>query len=193
MNYTLEIVLRDYKPKNWRKIKISSDVTFERLCNEILPLYGLEKDHLWEFRYGDDIFINSPEFGDIDNNNNLDLEDKEFDDLQWVSVNHNGGRYRLEEYFEDNKEVSLFYDFGDNWVFDIKIIEKWDEDILDNTEIIWWDGYYLISGIGGVEWLDELLQEYKKKAINPDLFESWEDFEDYIKPALTKWDADNHK
>lgn len=185
MSYTLEVTLRDYKPKNWRKVIAWWDMTFAQLCNGIISLYWLEPDHLWEYRYEDSLFINSPEFGDVD----IDMwefeEDKEFDDLQWLSTNHNGGKYKLSDYFSNHKNITLYYDFGDNRVFDIKLLDSTDD--WPGWEVVDGDWYYLISGIGGVEWLDELLQEYKKKAINPDLFESWEDFEEYMEPALKKF------
>ncbi len=190
MQYTLEVILQDYKPKNWREIVVSWDKTFEELCNIIISLYWLDKDHLWEYRIGDDFFINSPEFGDIDDKTIDKFEDKKFGDLQWLSLNHNGGKYKLHEHFSSDKNYKnavLYYDFWDNRVFDVKLKSSKDTDQWSDREVIDGDGYYLISDIGGVEWLNELVEEYKKKTINPDLFESREDFEEYIKPALKKF------
>lgn len=189
MIYTLDILLLDYKPTNSRKIKINANSTFAQLCDIIVLLYGLESEHLWEFRRDTDLFINSPDFGDsMEDLGGFDEVD--FGETTWLAVNYNGSKYKLREYFEKYKEIILYYDFGDNWVFEIKLSKISEEDIK------WWeliDGkwYYLLSGVGGVEWLAELMQEYKKKIVNPDLFESWEDFEDFIKPALTKFDPNN--
>ena len=185
-----------------RTILIDADQNFQKLHIYINKVFWFEAYHLYDFKYGEEFFINVPEEEDDEKNYSLwvsllDTEDEDdtkfdevFDDELPKTKTYNAKSTKLSEIFDamNIRDLEYVYDFGDYRSFDINLIEK----IIDanNTgklpKLIASEWHYLIEDCWWPRWYNELLEMIAKKKYDDDLFESEEDFVDYIKPMQKK-------
>lgn len=194
MSYTLSITLNNRTPKNERTIKINTHATFEILAQAICELYGFDGEHLWEFIQKHKLCINHPEMSinePIDTDifaDDPDANDPELLELGDNTLQVSSTTYTLDTYFSNNNEIIFAYDFLAGWQFTIK-------KIADNTEQITWSERTIVSGkwtylledSGGPEGLKEQIALYKKKKFDEDARETFEDFAEWIEPALQQF------
>jgi len=108
--YQLEIVLKDYNPKIWRRILINSDILLVDFHRIIQTTMGWTNSHLHLFNDGIDYY--SPR----------EFEVEETKDSRTV---------KLSEIFNLEKQCLQYqYDFGDFWEHEIYL-----EKIIENDEI----------------------------------------------------------
>ena len=201
MIYKIKINAKEIKSMS-RTILIDADQSFQKLHIYIQKVFGLEACHLYDFKYGEEFFINVPEEEDDEKNYSLwvsllDTEDEDdtkfdevFDDELPKTKTYNAKSTKLSEIFDamNIRDLEYVYDFGDYRSFDINLIEK----IIDanNTgklpKLIASEWHYLIEDCWWPRWYNELLEMIAKKKYDDDLFESEEDFVDYIKPMQKK-------
>lgn len=203
MIYKIKINAKEIKSMS-RTILIDADQSFQKLHIYIQKVFGLEACHLYDFKYGEEFFVNIPEDEDEEKNfslwislldnteNEVSEEDEEdiFGDELAKIKTYNAKSTKLSEIFDamNISDLEYVYDFGDYRDFDIKLLEK----IVDNWEsgklpkLIASEWHYLIEDCWGPRWYNELLEMMTKKKYDDDLFESEEDFIDYIKPMQKK-------
>jgi len=108
--YQLEIVLKDYNPKIWRRILINSDILLVDFHRIIQTTMGWTNSHLHLFNDG------------IDHYSPIEFEVEETKDSRTV---------KLSEIFNLEKQCLQYqYDFGDFWEHEIYL-----EKIIENDEI----------------------------------------------------------
>ena len=150
--YDVKVRLDDFRPLTWRDIIIPSNITFEELDNILKTLWGFNDIHLSAFRF---------------KNKDLFIMDKDMDDAGILEVSHDSKDTYIESFFDSNKKIFYWYDFGDDWNFTIEIKKKIDYD-KDYVTIKRYKGEYNpIEDCGGVYGLTETIYH----AQNPDEYD----------------------
>ncbi len=195
MAYTLHIVLNNWTPKNERTLQINSWASFVTLAEAICDLYGFDGEHLWEFIQKNKLCINHPEISmDKPVDTDIFADDPKANDPELLEVGDNtlqvsSRDYTIDQYFTDEKEIIFAYDFLAGWQFTVKKIAE------DTTSISWaertvvsgtWT--YLLEDSGGPDGLKEQLALYKKKKYDDDARETFENFAEWIEPALKQFE-----
>ncbi len=93
--YKPKITLPGIKPPIWRRVLVSSNITFEALHDIIQPAFGWSDCHLHEFEIG---------YLRIGTNDEDSIEPVE-EESEFV----------LDKYVQKGDSFSYTYDFGDNW------------------------------------------------------------------------------
>jgi hypothetical protein len=197
MSYTLQITLNNRTPANERTIEINDSATFVDLANAICTLYGFDGEHLWEFIQKHKLCINHPEIS-IDAPIDTDIfgEDEALNDPELLEVGDNtlqvsATTYTLDQFFSTEKEIIFAYDFLAGWQF---TITKKAEDKKTNSEtertVLSGKWTYLIEDSGGPGELKAQLATYKKKEFDDEARETFEDFAEWIEPALKEFTAE---
>ena len=146
--YDVKVRLDDFRPLTWRNLIIPSNITFEELDNILKTLWGFNGMHLSAFRF---------------KNKDLFIMDKDMDGGM-LDVSHDSKDTYIEQFFDSNKKIFYWYDFGDDWNFTIEIKKKIDYD-KDYVTIKRYKGEYNpIEDCGGVYGLSETIYH----AQNPD-------------------------
>lgn len=196
MSYTLQITLNNRTPKNERTITINSTATFVDLASAICTLYGFDGEHLWEFVQQNKLCINHPEISmDKPVDTDIFADDPEANDPELLEVGDNtlqisSRDYTIDQYFTNEKEIIFAYDFLAEWQFTIKKTAE-DKTTLSWSErtVVSGTWTYLLEDSGGPDGLKEQLALYKKKKFDEDARETFEDFAEWIEPALVKFSA----
>ena len=116
--FQLKITLKDISPPIWRRVLISSYLTFADLHDVIQECFCWDEYHLHEFSYR---YPEPPHWRismkAIYPDESYPLEE---DDLDFYDISEK--ELRLCDVFSDKlKYVSYLYDFGDNWDHSIKL------------------------------------------------------------------------
>lgn len=201
MIYKLKITAKDIKNMS-RTILIDSESSFQKLHIYINKVFWFEAYHLYDFKYWEEFFINVPEEEEDEKNYSLwvsllETEDEDeakfdevFDDELPKTKTYNAIQTKLSVIFDTMNidRIDYVYDFWDYRDFDVSLIEK----IIDANDTgklpklvasEWW---YLIEDCWWPRWYNELLDMVVKKKYDDDLFETEEDFVEYIKPIQKK-------
>ena len=104
----LRIVLLNIKPKIWRRVVVSSAMTFRQLHDVIQVAMGWEDCHLHEFEVGRERIGTSSK------------EDSFFGGEPALPES----KLRLGEALADHKKFRYWYDFGDDWWHEITIEKR---------------------------------------------------------------------
>lgn len=191
MSYTLSITLNNRTPKNERTLEINSNATFEILAQAICELYGFDGEHLWEFIQKHKLCINHPEISiDAPIDTNIFTDDPDANDPELLELGDNtlqvsSTTYTLDAYFSHEKEIVFAYDFLAGWQFTIKKIAENNNSISWSERVVisgTWT--YLLEDSGGPVGLKALIADYKKKKFDEDARETFDDFAEWIEPAL---------
>ena len=105
--YQIKITIKDIETPIWRRIVISSNITFAKLHKIIQAAFGWQDYHLFAFEL-DDCLVNIP--------------DPTFEGMNRLPEK-NAKRVKIDEYMIAGTSFIYQYDFGDNWEHEI-IIEK---------------------------------------------------------------------
>ena len=138
--YTLTVTLADYQPTMWRQLRVSGATRLDMLCYEILASFRANGGHLFELN-DDDHHFQLPVF-ESGAGNEQDIE------LHWL------GEY------QPGDELTLIYDFGDSWMFEIKVESVQKQSRLRNAGmsgavVLDGAGAGIIDDIGGTAGLQE--------------------------------------
>ena len=96
------VQLRDAAPPIWRRIQVRSGISLARFNTIVLRAMGWEISHLSEFKIGNDVYGYA-----------------EFDDFGEGVIDFKSKRLSL-TLVNTNPEFVLQYDFGDDWIHDIR-------------------------------------------------------------------------
>ena len=179
----IKITLKDFKPTITRTILVSPDDTFFALHVYIQDLFGFADYHLWNFMYG-------KQPSDIE----ITLPNEEFEQLGGTM--YDASEKKLKEIFLEDKiiKIDYWYDFWDDWHFDVsfqKIVQIAEKTKLPTLVKAKWN--MLREDAGWPYWLREKFDCYEDKAWYEDWFDSFEDLEEYIRPALEDVDWKDFK
>jgi hypothetical protein len=108
--FELEIALQEVHPRVWRRLVLPASASFSQLHKAIQESFGWQDCHLWEFRLP--TFRGRPIAG---------LHGGE----EWGRPPPRAGQVKLSDYFwglRATEWCEYVYDFGDEWVHDVKLI-----------------------------------------------------------------------
>lgn len=178
--FQLKIQLKNFKPSIYRTLIVSEDDNFSKLHDYIQNSFWFYDYHLWHF------------YKRVKWRNYLEITDMDEDFEAYFDKSLNPKRTKLSKIFvwEAIEKISYEYDYWDSWEFDISLQKIIPNDwILEYPKLLkakWW---MLIEDCGWTRWLEELVNDYNNKKFDEDMFEDWEDFEEYMNPFF-EWIGD---
>ena len=138
----LKIQMKDVvKPPMWREVEVPADYDFLDLHEVIQTVVGLEDDHLWQFNrsaYDDSLQIGIP----------MDEKDPYSYGLDYIT--DNAETTPLTKYLaQKGDELEYVYDFGDDWIFTVKVQKVLDKKTDTARCIKWKSDLNAIEDFGG--------------------------------------------
>ena len=161
--YDVKVRLNDFRPLTWRDLIIPENMTFMELDDVLKTLWDFNGHHLSCFLIRKD---------------RLCIMDKELSDECMMSCDYDANTTTVSEIFDKYNKVTYWYDFGDDWQFDIEIKKKVDYT-KDYVTIKRFKGKYNpVEDCRGVYGLSEIVYY----AENPDERDSsyYSDLVDYL-------------
>jgi hypothetical protein len=155
MAHQLKIVLKYTKPQVWRTVVVPEEFTFHQLHTVIQSVMNWEDSHLYQFNLGAPYRSDSIQL--------IEIED-DFDGFS-------GGKYqkmdaletKLTDIFQgDFKKISYTYDFGDDWLHEIRLLKKPKEEV-KFPQCIAGEGAAPIEDCGSYPGFYELIHVSNKK------------------------------
>ena len=140
--YQFRIELKEFTPKIWRRISISSSKTLAELAYTIISSFNGVGSHLYNFsinglRYGCGGDYSEP--GDLD-----------------------AAEYKIKDLMRPEHQYTFCYDFGDSWDFTVKVEAEVEDDI-SQPNILSGAGYGIVDDCGGTGGLEDLVLAYQMK------------------------------
>lgn len=136
------------KPPMWREVEIPADCSFERLHDAIQIVTGLENCHLWQFNksaYDDSLQIGIP----------LDENDPCGPGLDYIT--DDARDTPVTKYLaQKGDELEYVYDFGDDWVFTVKVQKIIDSPCETPKCVKWKSDLDALEDFGGPYAYEEL-------------------------------------
>lgn len=140
--YDVKVRLNDFRPLTWKDLIIPENMTFMELDDVLKTLWGFNGHHLSCF------LIRKDKKRIID------------DDLSrecMMEMDYNANTTQASEIFDKYNKITYWYDFGDDWQFDIEIKKKIDYD-KDYVTIKRFKGKYnMIEDVRGAYGLSEII------------------------------------
>lgn len=158
--YDVKVRLNDFRPLTWGDMIIPDNITFTELDDILKTLWDFNGHHLSCFllRKSDEIII-----------------DDDLAEETMMGMDYNANATTVGEIFDNHDKITYWYDFGDDWRFDIEIKKKIDYD-KDYATIKRYKGKYNpIEDCNGVYGLSEIVY----CAENPDE-EEYSDFSEFV-------------
>ncbi|AQY51471.1 Plasmid pRiA4b ORF-3-like protein [Listeria weihenstephanensis FSL R9-0317] len=186
--YLLDITLRYCEPRISRRVILPAEITFEQLHRVIQAAMGWEDSHLYEFI--------------LDEAQTQILDGMVYDDMkaqqkyyQSLSVKDlakmpnpflaklkiRKPRAKIDQYLEKGMIFQYIYDFGDDWIHDINVVEIEDNYKANYPEVLSFEGGYPIEDCGGPPGYEEIHHVMS----NPNHPE-YKDMKSWLDPS---WDA----
>jgi hypothetical protein len=129
------------KPPMWREVEVPADYNFAELHDVIQIVTGLENSHLWQFNksaYDDSLQIGIP----------MDHDDPYGFGLE--SVTDVADETPLTKYLaQKGDELEYVYDFGDDWVFSVKVQKVIDSACESPKCLKWKSDLNALEDFGG--------------------------------------------
>ena len=158
--YDVKVRLNDFRPLTWRDLIIPDNITFMELDDILKTLWGFNGLHLSCF---------------LLRKTNETIIDDDLSKETMMTMDYNANTTLVSEIFDYHDKVTYWYDFGDDWQFDIEIKKKIAYD-KDYVTIKRFKGKYNpIEDCHGVYGLSEIVY----CAENPDEAD-YSDFSDYV-------------
>lgn len=112
--YVFEVTLPEIRKKVSRTIEILENQTLNELSSVILEAYGFDDDHLHAFFLSGNVWDDSTGYYDPLYEDPLNPNKKiRKDDIQIKNLN-----------LEIGQSTAYLFDFGDEWVFNVELIDK---------------------------------------------------------------------
>ena len=158
--YDVKVRLNDFRPLTWRDLIIPDNITFMELDDILKTLWGFNGHHLSCF---------------LLRKTRQTIIDDDLASESMMGMDYNANDTIISEIFDKYDKITYWYDFGDDWQFDIEIKKKIDYD-KDYVTIKRFKGKYdPIEDCKGVYGLSEIVY----CAENPDEAD-FSDFSDYV-------------
>lgn len=140
--YQLKVTLQDYQPSMWRQLVVSGDTRLDTLSYDILALFNANGHHLYKiYDQRRNYYLPIMKSGVNDNSNIL---------TKWL------GQYKKGD------KLTLIYDFGDMWIFNIEIEQVTTQLPLRSNsalKLIAGQGSGIIDDIGGTKGLSQAARD----------------------------------
>lgn len=109
------------KPPMWREVIIPADMSFLGLHNVIQTVCGFDGYHLWRFQ--EKVYNSYPEIG-LPSDDDPDVED--------------ASAIKVTDYLAQKGDTMEYvYDFGDDWIFTITVLEANDKEVKHPALLKW--------------------------------------------------------
>ena len=140
--YDVKVRLNDFRPLTWRDIIIPENMTFMELDDALKTLWDFDGTHLSCFLIRKDDLI---------------IIDDDLAGETMMGCDFDANTTTVAEIFDRYDRVTYWYDFGDDWQFDIEVKKKVDYD-RDYITIKRFKGKYgPVEDCGGVYGLSEIV------------------------------------
>ncbi len=140
--YDVKVRLNNFRPLTWRDLIIPDNITFMELDDILKTLWGFNGYHLSCFLIRD---------------NNSVIMDGDLANDTMMGCDYEANTTLVSEIFDKYNKITYWYDFGDDWKFDIEIKKKVDYD-KDYVFIKRFKGKYdPIEDCGGVCGLSDII------------------------------------
>lgn len=132
--YDVKVRLNDFRPITWIDLIIPENMTFMELDNALKTIWEFGGTHLSCF---------------LIRKHNLIITDEDLAEETMMGCDFEANSTAVAEIFEKFSKVTYWYDFGDDWQFDIEVKKKIDYD-KDYITIKRFKGKYLpLEDCGG--------------------------------------------
>ena len=111
--YDVKVRLNDFRPLTWRDLIIPENITFDELDDILKTLWGFYGHHLSAFIIPKD---------------NQMVINREIAQESMMRCDFDSSTTLIDDIFAKYKKITYWYDFGDDWKFDIEIKKKIDYD-----------------------------------------------------------------
>lgn len=111
--YDVKVRMNDFRPLTWRDLIIPDNITFTELDDIMKTLWGFNGHHLSCFLIEKD---------------NMIVTDEDLAKETMMGCDYEANTTIISEVFDRYDKVTYWYDFGDDWRFDIEIKKKIDYD-----------------------------------------------------------------
>lgn len=161
--YQLKIQVKKVKPSIYRTILVDEDVLFTTLHEYIQSVFGLMNYHAWEFSGKRKVLGNVSSSFSIAPKTEYDFD----------IPNYYAEKTKIHEILTSEKQkISYWYDFGDDWMFDItlqKIFPKAELNpkIEKIPFVLKSKGPMLLEDVGGIHFWSEYISLYNHLLENP--------------------------
>lgn len=209
--YQFYAELDDYRPKIWRRFQVSRNITVARFGYIIMTLFEMQANHLFcvdvkerenfirhfmenfaeneaELMCIDDIIEDIKEISRYEVQNELtsDFDDEESENAIEIKIN--------EVVCKSGDELSLTYDYGDNWKVSIVLEKVFKDKELSGRElprVLEGEGYGILEDCGGTDSLKRIAELQKKKSrIEYRSFSDWYNIEE-LELDLSSFDKED--
>ena len=109
--YDVKVRLNDLRPLTWRDLIIPENITFMELDDILKTLWGFNGHHLSCF---------------LVTKSHLTIMDEKLAEETMMGCDYDANTTLVSEIFDRYDKVTYWYDFGDDWRFDIEIKKKVD-------------------------------------------------------------------
>lgn len=158
--YDVKVRLNNFRPLTWRDLIIPDNITFMELDDILKTLWGFNGHHLSCFLLPD----------------RLNIIDEDLAKETMMGIDYDANTTIVSEIFDNYKKITYWYDFGDDWQFDIEIKKKIDYD-KDYVTIKRFKGKYdPIEDCKGVYGLSEIVYCAENPGMGDDYFEDWVEY-----------------
>ena len=168
--YDIKVRLNRFRPHTWRDMIVPANMTFEEFDDALKTIWGFDGSHSSCF---------------LINGGPRQIMDKDFDMMG--DVEYDSKTTRLDDVFSKNIKITYWYDFGDDWKFDIEIkkMVEYDEEYITLKRFK--GKYNPIEDCGGVGSLMIIIECSE----NPEYMED-DELIDYIElvDEVTEFDMD---
>ena len=156
LTYEVTVTLNDFKPLMSRKFYIAGDQPIANLQAVIIEIFHGNFEHMYDLvnKQSGDYFI-LPDFIDED-------------------FLPGGGKYNVVNaeaatvsMLNKGDQLVFHYDYGDDWVFNVKISKTVANYVGYQPIVVDAHGYGIIEGIGGVGGLENYYQDYLHGRVDP--------------------------
>lgn len=183
--YELYLVLKGAKPKVWRNILVNKSITVAELAYIILVVFEMKASHLFKItvpvgatllkayrkKAGDSFDAvafkkEHPDLAKITRRYELlDFIENEYIPRNSNTLVYNVRKQKLEHAISSiNEQMELWYDFGDDWIVKIKLIDI--QDVEETTKlpyVIKGKGFGIVEDCGGIFGLTDIINAFKSK------------------------------
>lgn len=138
----VRVNLADYSPEIWREFEVGGDTRLDKFCMQVLATFNARGSHLFNLQTGRKFY-------------QLPMMESDFGDIEDLTAHWLGD-------FPVGTQLTLNYDFGDSWEFEIKIEDESSQSRLQNdghAHLLAGFGSGIIEDIGGTEGLRQAAQD----------------------------------